>query len=229
MANPVKAELRELDPKFENEINADHNTVVQFNPETVKVSFSNQIVQPSGGGDQRGKAAQLFVGAGATKLSCQLVFDVTQEAPAGQGAKDDVRQLTERVAYFITPRGDEGSKVPPAVRFLWGSFQFDGIVDSLEESLEFFSPDGRPLRATLSLSMSQQKITKYAFRATGGGGAPRSPGASPLTPAPAGATLQSMTASQGGGSWQGVAAGNGIENPRRLQPGQMIDMNRRGK
>jgi hypothetical protein len=37
--------------------------------------------------------------------------------------------------------------------------------------------------------------------------------------------LQGLAASQGlGDSWQSIAAANGIENPRLLQPGQLINM-----
>ena len=49
-----KAELRQLDADFKNEINQDNWTKVQFNPETLKVSFANQIATPSGAGDQSG-------------------------------------------------------------------------------------------------------------------------------------------------------------------------------
>ena len=48
---------------------------VQFNPETLKVSFSNQIVPPATSGsasDQRGTSTTQFVGKGTTKLSVQL-------------------------------------------------------------------------------------------------------------------------------------------------------------
>jgi hypothetical protein len=208
---------------------------VQFNPESLKVSFANQIVQPEGGGDQRGTAGRQFVGAGTTKLALQLWFDVTA-LPADRRDIKDVRKLTAEVAYFITPKEEDGQKgtkqfVPPAVRFLWGSFQFDGLADSLEESIEFFSPDGRPLRASVSLALSQQKITAFTFRDTdgGGGGAagtPRTPGTRPLATAPQGATLQGIADGQGrGGDWQSIASANGIENPRLLVPGRLIDIN----
>jgi hypothetical protein len=223
-----KAELRQLDAEFRNEINPDRNVKVQFNPETLKVSFANQIQTPSGAGDQRGTPARQFVGAGTTKLTLQLWFDVTALMPEGEAVEDDVRKLTQKVAYFITPV-QEGTKfVPPAVRFLWGSFQFDGLMESLEESLEFFSSDGRPLRASMSLSLTQQKITEFTFRPVTGAGGPPTPGTRPLTQAPAGASLQGLAASQGkGGDWQAIAAANNIENPRLLQPGQLIDMNAR--
>lgn len=230
-----KAEIRQLDAKFENEINSDKSVKVQFNPESLKVSFANQIVQPSGAGDQSGPAARQFVGAGTTKLSLQLWFDVTALAADGDNKDEsgkaitDVRKLTQKVAYFITPQPEGDKFVPPAVRFIWGSFQFDGMMDSLDESLEWFSNEGVPLRASMSLNLSQQKITKFTFRDTrqpGAAGGAAAPGTRPLTQAPAGSTLQGLAASQGkGDNWQAIAQANGVENPRLLTPGQLIDLN----
>lgn len=221
-----KAELRELDAEFKNEINTDKKCQVQFNPETLKVSFANQVATPSGAGDQKGTPARQFVGAGTTKLSLQLWFDVTAPMPPEQKKEQDVRKLTAKVAYFITPKPEGDKFVPPAVRFIWGSFQFDGIMESMEESLEFFSSDGRPLRASVTINLTQQKITEFTFRATAGPGAKPSPGTRPLTPAPQGKSVQSMADSQGkGDNWQDIASANGIENPRLLQPGQLLDLN----
>jgi hypothetical protein len=81
------------------------------------------------------------------------------------------------------------------------------------------------------LNLSQQKITKFIFNPTSGPpgtGVTPPRGIRPLTQAPAGATLQGLAASQGlGDTWQSIAAANGIENPRLLQPGQLIDMQAR--
>jgi hypothetical protein len=241
-AELAKAELRQLDADFKNEINRDKWTTVQFNPETLKVSFANQLATPDGAGDQRGTPARQFVGAGTTKLSVQLWFDATAPLPTGalpdgQTGTDDVRKLTQRVAYFITPVKNNANPpqfVPPAVRFLWGSFQFDGIMESMEESLEFFSRQGHPLRASITLNISQQKITEFAFRDAQGAGAGfggvagMMPGTRPLTQATAGATMQGLAGSQGrAADWKAIAAANNIENPRLLAPGQLIDFNRR--
>jgi hypothetical protein len=215
-----KAELRELDSKFENEINLDKKCQVQFNPETLKVSFANQIATQSGTGDQKGTPSRQFVGAGTTKLSLQLWFDVSAPMPPEQQAEQDVRKLTAKVAYFITPKPEGDKFLPPGVRFIWGSFQFDGIMESMEESLEFFSSDGRPLRASVTINLSQQKITEFKFAKESG------PGTRPLTPAPSGKSLPSIADNQGkGDSWQLIAALNNIENPRLLQPGQLLDLN----
>src|ERR1700692_4683693 len=139
----AKAEIRELDANFQNEINQDKWTIVQFNPDSMKVAFANQIATPSGSGDQNGPQARQFVGAGTTKLTVTLYFDVTSELPPGLPEVDDVRRLTQRVAYYITPAGDPVNNpkkfIPPSVRFLWGSFMFDGIMESLEETQELFS------------------------------------------------------------------------------------------
>jgi hypothetical protein len=237
----AKAEIRQLDADFKNEINPDKWTKVQFNPESLKVSFANQIATPSGGGDQNGPQARQFVGAGTTKLVVVLYFDVTQEIPQATLPQDlpdadDVRKLTQRIAYYITPTGDPPNKpkkyIPPAVRFLWGSFQFDGIMESLEETLELFSFEGKPLRASVSMSLSQQRITEFKFNQTNdapgvtrrGGNAS---GTSPMTEAPSGSTLQGIAAANPGSGmdWQSIAAINGIENPRLLAPGQLIDLN----
>ena len=227
----AKAQLQELDAGFKNQINTQRAVTVQFNPETLKVSFSNQIQQPQGGGDQRGPQTQQFVGAGTTKLALQLWFDVSA---LESGSENDVRRLTQKVAYFITPKPNPKSKtqlIPPAVRFLWGTFKFDGMMDSLDESLEFFSPDGRPLRASLSISLSQQQITEFGFGSPAGGGAPGlgsappTPGTSPLAQS-LGGPLASLGASVGGASanWQAVAAGNGIEDALRMPAGSLVDL-----
>jgi hypothetical protein len=107
-------------------------------------------------------------------------------------------------------------------------------MESLEESLEFFSPDGVPLRASMSLSLAQQSF-QFAFnkdfapsQQPGGAGLPGggAPGTQPLAAASAGTSLQGMTASAGiAADWQGVALANNIENPRILQPGQLINLN----
>lgn len=224
--NLAKAELQELDPSS-NPINPDKTCQVQFNPETLKVSFANQISKPEGGGTTQGKPPTQFVGPGTTKLSLQLWFDVTAPMPPGQTEETDVRKLTKKVAYFITPKEGESAekKIPPVVRFSWGSFQFDGIMESLEESLEFFSSDGRPLRASVSINLTQQEITEIKPKDITPPGV-STPGTRPLTQAPKGSSVQGIADSQGkGDNWQGIAAANNIENPRLLQPGQILDMN----
>lgn len=223
MTELAKAQLIELKQDFSDEKSGGHRTDVQFNPESLKVTFANQLVQPQGGDQSSGNAGRQFVGAGTTKLALQLWFDVNamEKDPV-----DDVRRLTQKVVFFMTPQksaADASKLAPPGVRFLWGSFKFDGMVEALEETLEFFSQDGKPLRANISLTLSQQKILETRFQ--GEGRVPQRPGQRPLNPARQNEPLQSMAAKGGKADWQAVAAANRIEDPLRLQPGQLVDLN----
>ncbi len=217
----AKAQLRKLSPQGEELDKFD----VQFNPESLKVTFTNQMQPPqqqTASDNSRGTSATQFVGKGATKFSVVLWFDVNAELP----------HLIR--VESATAQGDQ--PVPPAVRFVWGSFRFDGMIESIDQSLEYFSPQGVPLRASITLNMTQQSV-EYLFEPVpadnrrAAPGAARMPsglpaGTSPVTPAPAGATLPGMAASIGkAGNWQAIAEANGIENPRRLPIGQPIDMN----
>ncbi|HLK40343.1 MAG TPA: hypothetical protein VKU41_26510, partial [Polyangiaceae bacterium] len=147
---------------------------VQFNPESLKVTYNNQVRWP-GPGDQNGTAAIQFVGMGTTKLSVTLWFDSTaatttgEEPTVSQPSSDtttalatstgaqitDVRSITEDVAYFIEPDipsasapANTRSTKARAVRFQWGTFYFDGVMDTMEENIEFFAPDGTPIRSS---------------------------------------------------------------------------------
>jgi hypothetical protein len=191
---------------------------VHFNPETLKVTYSNTIA----GGDQAGTGAQQYVSKSSTKLSVELWFDASAREGAG-----DVRADTQKVLYFFKPIRQGDGMAPPPVRFKWGSFLFEGVMDSMDETLEFFSADGRPLRAKVSISISRQDIQlSQPAAASSGGGVP---GTTPRTQAKAGDSLQGMIgrdrgSGAGAEGWQAVAAANGIENPRRLEPGTFVDL-----
>jgi len=245
-AHPAKAQLVELDGTLQNPKSGGKTVNVQFNPESLKLSFANQVrnndssssAGTSGGGsgggaDQaQGTQGRQFVGTGTTKLAVQLWFDVNA-VPADGERVDDVRRLTQEVVFFIRPQEspDDATKfLPPGIRFSWGSFIFDGLVDSIEETIEFFSSEGKPLRASVALGLSQQTILLSSFSGSGrqGGRGGRPAGTSPLAAAPAGSTLQGLAAQAGAGAdWQSIATANGIDNPRQLQPGQLIDLQAR--
>ena len=106
-----------------------------------------------GPGDQRGSPARQFVGAGTTKLALQLWFDVTaypdghrarrrraRAHPAGRLLHHARSSTPQSGGGSAARRGGSGGGqqqpqfAPPAVRFVWGTFQFDGIVDPLEET-----------------------------------------------------------------------------------------------
>ncbi len=288
------AKLIELKDDLSDVMPGGKSLTVQFNPESLKLSYANQVKeQPNasgggggrGGNQSQGSAARQFVGTGTTKLAVQLWFDVAA-ATSAPFIVDDVRRITAQVLYFIKPKPaaagarDTSQRTPPGLRFSWGNFLFDGIVESMEESIEFFSPKGEALRASITLNMIQQEILVPAFSGDG-----TVMGARPLWPAGGGQSLQALQdaakaagaapASGGGGGgaaqpgsgaspgagggaglgaglsagigagasagvgaglglstgaafqrggWQAVALANGIENPRAMPAGQLIDL-----
>jgi hypothetical protein len=206
---------------------------VQFNPATLKVSYTNQVQS----NDQSTASSIQYVGKGTSKMGLELLFDISMPIESEENrtrAYSDVREITREVTYFITPKPDpdhEDRFLPPGVRFSWGSFLFEGIVESMDETLELWSEDGIPLRATMTMNLGQQGVffgmNPNATRSptAGGAGARGGAGTSPLAAARAGDSLQSIAARLGkAADWQGLARANGIENPRILAPGQMINI-----
>jgi hypothetical protein len=200
---------------------------VQFNPQTLKTNYSNQNANTD-----KGSAPVQFVGKGTTKLTMELWFDATRyDQPGANEAGGDVRNLTDAIKYFITPQEYDPPKkdlVPPGVRFHWGSLLFEGVMDSMDETIELFSKDGVPLRASVSIGISRQEITIRPPNPFGGAGAPLGgglrAGTTPLQPSRIGDTLQQIAARAGVSDWQRVAAANGIENPRLIAPGTLVNL-----
>jgi hypothetical protein len=196
---------------------------VQFNPQSLKSSYSNQ----SSGGDQKQGSSPQFVATGVTKLSMELWFDVTLPLPKGtRDPNGDVRKLTEAVTHFMslqnTSSSDQQIRTPPKMKFQWGSFVFSGVMESVDETIDLFSPDGVPLRASVTINLTKHDLAyEFAQSATG---SPNSTGTTPLTTAKAGDSLPQLAASAGISNWQGVAQANGITNPRLLQTGAMINL-----
>ena len=201
---------------------------VDFNPETLKVSFANEHK----GGDQPGGNSKQFLGSGSSKLSVELLFDTSVEQ---NDANKDVRKKTEKVAYFIQAKkqSDRNNKrVPPGISFEWGTFIFRGVVDSMDETLEYFSEEGIPLRASISLTISRQEI-EFLFGEPGraGGGTPGvvsdgTPGIETQEPARPGDNVQQMAARNGDSSdWKNIAVANNIDDPLRPPTGSLLNMN----
>jgi hypothetical protein len=191
------------------------NVPVQFNPDSLKLSYTNQITPPQNA-SPADAAGGRFVGTGVTKLAAQLWFDAGSPTSTGNGV-DDVRRLTQEVAFFMTPIQQGRDHVAPGVRFEWGSFGFNGMMESFEENLEYFSPDGKPLRASVTFAITAPRIVM--LQSFTGAGTRK------LAVVQAGDSLQRMSAARGAPeNWRAVARANNIEDPLRLPPGQMLDL-----
>ncbi len=115
MTELAKAQLIELDENLKKPKTGGKVVDVQFNPESLKLTYANQIANP----DQSvGPAGRQFVGTGTTKMALQLWFDASSPGKDGSHVKD-VRQLTKGVTYFMTPQGEKSKKLPPGKPGSW--------------------------------------------------------------------------------------------------------------
>ncbi|WP_143467524.1 CIS tube protein [Leptolyngbya ohadii] len=113
---------------------------VHFNPVSLQYTISNTM------GQGQGNAKKQYVSQSTGKLTMDLIFDTT---PIGE----DVRNCTTNVARLMEP--DE-TQVPPIVQFEWGTYTFQGMMESYRETIDFFAANGVPLRASINLTLSQQ-------------------------------------------------------------------------
>jgi hypothetical protein len=167
-----------------------------------------------------------LVTATTAKLALELQFDTTVTG-------ESVRELTLPVKRLLRP--DEADTattlavVPPLTQFEWGSFLFSGIVESYRETLDFWSAEGVPLRALVSISLSQH--TEPPRRPANPPRRPIPPAATTCVCTPTGvggalgAALSSSSSSEGGGftsAARSIASANGEESLRSSSSSSLV-------
>lgn len=220
MADPIlfqRAVLLPVDPKS-GQPDPSKQIEVHFNPETLKLTRQNNLQGDTKGGTEKSDPSQ-HVDASGAKLALDLLFDTTLDYERQQKGAD-VRKITQQlVDLYVNPPKPDGSDKPAAARalmFVWGTFSFNGLVESMGETLEFFSASGVPLRATVNLSLVENR-----FKAKLGNWSP--PPARAL-PGGGGGALASALPGAGGNpaDWRGVAMFNGLETPRFAASGMVM-------
>ena len=108
-----------------------------------------------------------FTGGGETEFQFDLLFDVSVAGSTIQTT--NVRKLTAPLWDLSENKyNSSGSAYLPVVRFIWGkSWNVPGIVTSVAERLEAFSPGGEPGRSWLRMRMlrvSEQQASEESQR-----------------------------------------------------------------
>jgi hypothetical protein len=191
---------REIGPSFP----------VQFNPSTLKLQISAGLAK----GTPSGSQVRQSTGAPTSTLTLDLVFDTSDEGTTNQPRS--VREKTAQVERFVFPKSaGQDKQKPPRMRFQWGSFVINGVVDSITIDLDHFAADGTPLRAKVSLAIKEQN-SKLIFRAAGPGasqqgGAPKPGQPSPGAPGSLGGAATQVSEALGGESLPEFAARLGMD------------------
>jgi len=144
-----------------------------LNPDSLVLRRSAGVrARQSAGGQLTGTGLAddplLYTGGGRTELECLLLFDVnlgdsTLQRPV---VIRDVRTLTapfwnlaenqsaQAAGDALAPGGSGGYGGPRVVRFVWGkSWNVPGVIVSVAERLEQFTPEGVPQRSWMSLRL----------------------------------------------------------------------------
>lgn len=135
----------------------------------------------------QGSKKKQHVSETSAQLSMDLVFDTTDTGR-------DVRLDTGEIVKLLSPDA-KAKKAPRMVEFSWGTYSFTGVIEQYKETLDFFSADGVPLRASVSLTLSSKELT---FADPDGAGASVDGDVTPDTvdvPAPSGGGPQNSPAS----------------------------------
>ena len=94
-----------------------------------------------------------FTGGGTTEITMDLLFDVSLARTIPE--PENVRELTEPLWRLAENEGEpDAYGKPPTVRFVWGkAWNIPGVIASVAERLEYFTPSGTPRRSWLRLRM----------------------------------------------------------------------------
>jgi LysM repeat protein len=179
-----------------------------------------------------------FVRGQSESLSLDLFFDTT-EAGMDDGAVS-VTKVTDQFYQLVKINGL--THAPPIVFFSWG-MQFPGqrpyasmgigtgsqqrhgfkcVVESVRQRYTLFSPQGVPLRATLTVSLKEYKTLAEQIAEINA----QSANHSNTHVVQTGETLAQISAAvyNDPTQWRAIADQNNLLNPMVLQPGQILDI-----
>ena len=173
-----------------------------------------------------------FVRGDAETLSLELFFDSTQDGTGGAAVA-----VTDRVEAFhklVSVRGE--LHAPPLVRVFWGdNFPgtamgdtetagevFTAVVQSVQRRFTLFSPDGKPLRATVSLSLKHYATVAEQVEAINY----RSADHTRIHIVAEGETLPLIAhdAYADARKWRVIAQHNNLFDVRALKPGDRLEL-----
>ena len=205
---------------------------VQFNPTEFSLDKSAQIAEIAIPGLDA--PLQQFVRGQSEKLTLDLFFDTTEDG-MGTGATS-VTTYTDTIYQLVKIEPDRHA--PPICTFIWNDKfpgtnisshlgnqrrnEFQCIVENVKQKFTLFSPEGVPLRATLTVTLREYKTLDEQLKQLN----LNSPDRTQSHIVQQGETLASIAAQyyRKSGEWRRVADANAIEDPRRIEIGAFLSV-----
>jgi Contractile injection system tube protein/LysM domain len=203
---------------------------VQFNPTEFSLDKSAQIAEITIPGLDT--PLLQFVRGQNEKMTLDLFFDTTEDG-MGQSAKS---VTTKTDPFYELVKIVPKTHAPPICTFIWSDkfigsgFTLDAgnqrrngfrcIVESVKQKFTLFSPEGVPLRATLTVTLREYKTLDDQLKQLNR----HSPDRTQSHVVQRGETLSSIAAQHDlkPGEWRHIADANEIEDPRRLTVGTFL-------
>lgn len=207
---------------------------IQYNPTELSFEKQAQIAEITIPGLDA--PIQQFVRGNAEKLTLEIFCDTTDD-----GTGVNARSVTEETdKYYQLTKIIPTRHAPPTVTFYWNDKfpganldekwgnqrrnSFTGVAESVRQRFTMFSVEGVPLRATVTLVLREYRTIDEQIHQIN----PSSPDRTHSHVLRVGETLSAVAARyyDRSGEWRRIADRNGLEDPRRLQPGQVLQVPR---
>jgi len=192
---------------------------VQFNPEEYTLNRETNFAQLA----VPGLSAPVvqFVAGNAQTLEMELLVDTTEANPAG-GPGTDVRRLVSEVTSLMDI--DPDLHAPPPVVFAWGQLTFTCVLTKVSQRYVLFRPDGTPVRARLTVSLSEYRNIELEAKEI----KRQTVDYTKVHVVCDGDTLPLIAHREYADptSWRAIALRNGIVDPRRLAVGDTLSIPR---
>ncbi len=174
-----------------------------------------------------------FLGGVIRTMEATLIFDSFSDNDLfPESEMQSVKNLTEGVENRLKPITDKLKKLeqaahvsgelhrPPTVIFSWGNLNFKGVITGYSAEYTMFSMEGKPIRATVRLSIAEEKDPAAAARENPF----ESPDRTKTRVLVEGMSLWSVAYEEYNDceKWRIIAKANNIMNPLDIQPGQVI-------
>lgn len=221
----------------------DLTVAVQYNPK--ELTFDRSVTYGEAAVPGLDAPLLQFVRGQNETLTLVLLFDTTEEG-MGKGATS-VTKRTDPI--YALSKIDPETHAPPIVEFAWNQEAFPGahvtgiesevmqqsvplptanqarnvfkgVVQQVQQTFTLFSPEGVPLRATLTLTLREFKPLHEQLQQL----SLSSPDRTHAHIVEAGERITAIAERyyRRPGTWRPIADANGIDDPRRLSPGRAL-------
>jgi hypothetical protein len=128
-----------------------------FNPSKLTMNAAAKWEQPSQGGNKKA-SAPTYKGPEPRSMDVEFTLDGWDRSGASRSNErkvaDDLATLVSWTRPTKSTR-DTKKPAPPTVRLSWGTAWFPAYVATVNSTITMFDTDGKPLRATVKVSLKE--------------------------------------------------------------------------